>query len=226
MIELSDKQRGDLIDVIGLLLDGINNNNLAFIDTNKLDSFSLKLVVEHLFDLDMVDHISLDRAIKSPTNFSAYCLRTFSKDLMQCAAQLQTLLDEQSRKLKRQADRDEYVSDQTRVKLVVVKRGKKVFCTVTNSKGTKDFILNKNDRTKLLLKLAQTRGKVSLTDLFMVINTDKNKKSDDEKVHYTINKLRADFGMRSSDADNFILVKDSLCHLDCVVSYSDETHYT
>lgn len=215
MIKLSERRRDKLIDIIKMLLDGIEDNNLAFIDTKALDPFSIKFIVDELFFLDLTDEVLFKSALTAPNNIGSYFIRNFSRDLYKNEGALQRLLNSLEAKttLQRVSKKEPKSKGQSRV--TIIRTGSDIRCIIEGNEIQLDKTLNDNQRTELFHKLIDSRVPISINDIARMFSGKSGEPSQyDKSVAYRVIKdLRLDLGLKSSSPDNFIITENGTCFL-------------
>lgn len=215
MIKLSERRRDKLIDSIKMLLDGIEDNNLAFIDTKALDPFSIKIIVDELFVLDLTDEVLFRRALTAPNNIGSYFIRNFSRDLYKSKTELQRLLKSLDGKTSQQRVTEKDPKSNGQSKVTIIRTADTIRCIIEGVELQLDKTLNNNQRTELFHKLIDSRVPISINDIARMFSGKSGEPSQyDKGVAYRVIKdLRLDLGLKSSSPDNFIITKNGTCFL-------------
>jgi len=215
MIKLSEKSRDKLIDIIKMLLDGIENNNLALIDTKLLDPFSIKLIIDELFILELSDEVHLTSVLTAPTDAGSYFIRNFSRDLYKNKAALQRLLKSLDGKTSQQRVSEKDTKSNGQSKVTIIRTGNTIRCIIEGIEIRLDKTLNDNQRTELFHKLIDSRVPISIEDIARMFTGKSGELTQHDKniAYGVIKDLRHDLGLKKSSPDNFIITENGTCFL-------------
>lgn len=215
MIKLSEKRRDKLVDIIKILLDGIENNNLTFIDTKFLDSFSISLIVDKLFVLDLTDELLFKRALTDSNNIGLYLIKNFSSDLYKNKAALQQLLESLESQASLQQIDKKIQKSNVQSSVTIIRTGNAIRCIIDGVEIQLDKTLNENQRTELFHKLIDSRIPIPIEDIARMFTGKSGELTQQDKniAYGVIKDLRHDLGLKKSSPDNFIITENGMCFL-------------